>query len=111
MARLTSEQLELIANPTRQTKPPSVNGPPTVIDLGDEMEAALKKLKGEAHYKDITAQVEKMRRSRGQPIPLNLDASIRCGLQRRCSKSKQYKGQRDLFRQCGHGVWKLANKK
>jgi hypothetical protein len=71
----------------------------------DMREALLRSKTGRMTLKAIEAKVRHMREARGEPVPVNLQASIRCQAQRRCSKCKQWQGKEDWFRNPNHGVW------
>lgn len=53
----------------------------------------------------IEAGVKRIREARGETIPTNLQPSIRCQLQRRCSRRKQWQGKEDWFRNPSPGIW------
>jgi hypothetical protein len=77
---------------------------------GREILAALERLGGRAHWRDIAREVAKTRCAYGHLVPKNFGASVRNGLQRHCSQSKHYDGHSDWFRSCGNGIWQLASK-
>jgi hypothetical protein len=53
----------------------------------------------------IEAKVRHIREARGETVPKNLQPSIRCQMQRRCSRCKQWQGKDDWFRNPNPGVW------
>jgi hypothetical protein len=76
---------------------------------GLEIVAALEALGGRAHHLRIVGALARARRGRGEPVPDNVGASVRNGLQRHCSQSPHYGGHTDLFRFAGNGIWELVS--
>lgn len=76
---------------------------------GREIHTALERLGGIAHVPKIVQAVIRGRRERGEPIPTNIAASVRNGLQRHNSKSPHYGGHDDWFRNPSPGIWELVS--